>query len=281
MRRFLDPKLVVLIAATISKKNGGTQCMKGVSEEDVEIIIDKARLFSFYLQGKDVFKKYYKQHLVELFLSGKVVYDLLQHLFDVCLVVVALKSYVQEELVYNFSNEELTSFEDIENDNKQNHPIKKSKRTTQAYEEKATGDTYLDAGVLNVQHHLAIRSETPKNDFLSTNEWTGRKDRRHKGKKKTLEGKNQVLSSENIQDSNVQEQIRYVDEGPGEGGTKTVRQVQAEEDDPWGQESIAVGHYPKDGGVLCGTLRTVRHKSRQNRTDHRSWTLGECTRPIG
>ncbi|KAK8672108.1 hypothetical protein V6N13_110482 [Hibiscus sabdariffa] len=55
---FLDPNLVVLIAASISKKNGVTQGMKGVGEEDVKIIIDKARFLSSYLQGKDVFEKY-------------------------------------------------------------------------------------------------------------------------------------------------------------------------------------------------------------------------------
>ncbi|KAK8574588.1 hypothetical protein V6N13_034164 [Hibiscus sabdariffa] len=169
MRTFLDPKFVVLIAATISKKNGGTQGLKRVGEEDVEIIIDKARFLSPYLQGKDVFEKYYKQHLAKYFLAES--------------------------------------------------PHQQSKRITQAYEEKATDDTYLDDGDLNVQHHFEVRSKVtnnsdnipmsntngsvllvtfngcgtleifysndaePESDFLSSDEWTGRKDIRHKGKK--------------------------------------------------------------------------------------------------
>ncbi|KAG4148772.1 hypothetical protein ERO13_D05G304600v2 [Gossypium hirsutum] len=49
--------------------------LKGVSEEDVEIILDKVMMIFCYLQEKDVFEKYYKQHLAKRLLSGKTVSD--------------------------------------------------------------------------------------------------------------------------------------------------------------------------------------------------------------
>eukprot|EP00249_Psilotum_nudum_P021964 c28319_g1_i1 orf=827-3031(+) len=49
--------------------------LKGVSEEDVETILDKVMMLFRYLQEKDVFEKYYKQHLAKRLLSGKSVSD--------------------------------------------------------------------------------------------------------------------------------------------------------------------------------------------------------------
>ncbi|CAH9139316.1 unnamed protein product [Cuscuta epithymum] len=49
--------------------------LKGVSEEDVEILLDKVMTLFRYLQEKDVFEKYYKQHLAKRLLSGKTVSD--------------------------------------------------------------------------------------------------------------------------------------------------------------------------------------------------------------
>ncbi|MQL77050.1 hypothetical protein Taro_009434 [Colocasia esculenta] len=49
--------------------------LKGVSEEDVEIVLDKVMTLFRYLQEKDVFEKYYKQHLAKRLLSGKTVSD--------------------------------------------------------------------------------------------------------------------------------------------------------------------------------------------------------------
>ncbi|XP_076935501.1 cullin-3A-like [Bidens hawaiensis] len=45
--------------------------LKGVSEEDVEVAFDKVMMLFRYLQEKDVFEKYYKQHLAKRLLSGK------------------------------------------------------------------------------------------------------------------------------------------------------------------------------------------------------------------
>jgi cullin 3 len=49
--------------------------LKGVTEEDVEVILDKVMMLFRYLQEKDVFEKYYKQHLAKRLLSGKTVSD--------------------------------------------------------------------------------------------------------------------------------------------------------------------------------------------------------------
>ncbi|KAL2559542.1 Cullin-3A [Forsythia ovata] len=49
--------------------------LKGVKEEDIELILDKVMMLFRYLQEKDVFEKYYKQHLAKRLLSGKTVPD--------------------------------------------------------------------------------------------------------------------------------------------------------------------------------------------------------------
>jgi len=49
--------------------------LKGVSEDDVEVVLDKVMMLFRYLQEKDVFEKYYKQHLAKRLLSGKTVSD--------------------------------------------------------------------------------------------------------------------------------------------------------------------------------------------------------------
>ncbi|KAH7436226.1 hypothetical protein KP509_05G009200 [Ceratopteris richardii] len=49
--------------------------LKGVSEEDVETVLDKVMMLFRYLQEKDVFEKYYKQHLAKRLLSSKSVSD--------------------------------------------------------------------------------------------------------------------------------------------------------------------------------------------------------------
>lgn len=49
--------------------------LKGVSEEDVDVLLDKVMMLFRYLQEKDVFEKYYKQHLAKRLLSGKTISD--------------------------------------------------------------------------------------------------------------------------------------------------------------------------------------------------------------
>ncbi|KAK8587419.1 hypothetical protein V6N13_086406 [Hibiscus sabdariffa] len=156
----------------------------------------------------------------------------------------------------------------IENEARQKHLAEQNKRTFQAYAEKAADglhDACLDAGNLDVQQHLAPRSVVTNNlesiptsvangptvtvtsnmsgtlanlkQGLPNDEWVGRKGRRHKGNNKLLDGKYQVMPSENqniqVRSShgNVEEQVRCVDGVPRQGSTKTLRQLQAEEDD--------------------------------------------------
>ncbi|KAH7431373.1 hypothetical protein KP509_08G045100 [Ceratopteris richardii] len=47
--------------------------LKGVTEEDVESLLDKVMMLFRYLQEKDIFEKYYKQHLAKRLLSAKSV----------------------------------------------------------------------------------------------------------------------------------------------------------------------------------------------------------------
>ncbi|KAG9147355.1 hypothetical protein Leryth_021426 [Lithospermum erythrorhizon] len=49
--------------------------LKGVSEEEIDTILDKVMMLFRYLQEKDVFEKYYKQHLAKRLLSGKTISD--------------------------------------------------------------------------------------------------------------------------------------------------------------------------------------------------------------
>jgi cullin 3 len=47
--------------------------LKGVSEEDVEILLDKVMVLFWYLQEKDMFGMYYKQYLAKRLLSVRTV----------------------------------------------------------------------------------------------------------------------------------------------------------------------------------------------------------------
>ena len=49
--------------------------MKGTSEEEVEAVLDKVVMLFRYLQEKDVFEKYYKQHLAKRLLGGRSISD--------------------------------------------------------------------------------------------------------------------------------------------------------------------------------------------------------------
>jgi cullin 3 len=49
--------------------------LKGVSDEEVEIVLDKVMVLFRFIQDKDVFEKYYKQHLAKRLLLGRSVSD--------------------------------------------------------------------------------------------------------------------------------------------------------------------------------------------------------------
>ena len=47
--------------------------LKGASEDDVDATLDRAMVLFRFLQEKDLFEKYYKQHLAKRLLSGRTV----------------------------------------------------------------------------------------------------------------------------------------------------------------------------------------------------------------
>jgi len=49
--------------------------LKGASEEEVEKTLDKVMMLFRFIQEKDVFEKYYKQHLAKRLLLGRSVSD--------------------------------------------------------------------------------------------------------------------------------------------------------------------------------------------------------------
>ena len=49
--------------------------LKGASEDDVEVVLDKVMILFRFLQEKDVFEKYYKHHLAKRLLGGKTTSD--------------------------------------------------------------------------------------------------------------------------------------------------------------------------------------------------------------
>ncbi|XP_077224374.1 cullin-3A-like [Tasmannia lanceolata] len=65
----LNPRSPEFISLFVDEKL--RKGLKGVSEDEVEIVLDKVMMLFRYLQEKDVFEKYYKQHLAKRLLSGK------------------------------------------------------------------------------------------------------------------------------------------------------------------------------------------------------------------
>ena len=49
------------------------QALKGSNEDEVDAMLDRVMMLFRYLQEKDVFEKYYKQHLAKRLLSGRAV----------------------------------------------------------------------------------------------------------------------------------------------------------------------------------------------------------------
>ncbi|GAM26563.1 hypothetical protein SAMD00019534_097380 [Acytostelium subglobosum LB1] len=69
----LNPKSPEYISLFIDEKL--KKGLKGVSEEEVDILLDKILMLFRFIQEKDVFEKYYKQHLAKRLLLGRSVSD--------------------------------------------------------------------------------------------------------------------------------------------------------------------------------------------------------------
>ncbi|MCO5592501.1 hypothetical protein L7F22_046504 [Adiantum nelumboides] len=106
--------------------------LKGVSEEDVESILDKVMMLFRYLQEKDVFEKYYKQHLAKRLLSGKSVSDDAERS-----LIVKLKT----ECGYQFTSKLEGMFTDM----------KTSKDTMQGFNAVVSNTDSSDSPTLSVQ----------------------------------------------------------------------------------------------------------------------------------
>ncbi|KAI3931340.1 hypothetical protein MKX01_040257 [Papaver californicum] len=106
--------------------------LKGVSEEDVEIVLDKVMMLFRYLQEKDVFEKYYKQHLAKRLLSQKTVSDDAERS-----LIVKLKT----ECGYQFTSKLEGMFTDM----------KTSQDTMQGFYASQGGETTADTPTLGVQ----------------------------------------------------------------------------------------------------------------------------------
>ena len=49
--------------------------VKGMTEQDIELVLDKTMVLFRFLQEKDMFERYYKQHLAKRLLLNKSVSD--------------------------------------------------------------------------------------------------------------------------------------------------------------------------------------------------------------
>ena len=66
-----DVVKLVKLGSPLSWEGSARQGLKGTSEDDVEAVLDRVMMLFRYLQEKDVFEKYYKQHLAKRLLSGR------------------------------------------------------------------------------------------------------------------------------------------------------------------------------------------------------------------
>ncbi|KAK1609054.1 hypothetical protein QYE76_032727 [Lolium multiflorum] len=105
--------------------------MKDANEEDVETVLDKVMMLFRYLQEKDLFEKYYKQHLAKRLLSGRAASDDSERS-----MLVKLKT----ECGYQFTSKLEGMFTDL----------KTSQDTTQGFYAANPSDT-ADAPLISVQ----------------------------------------------------------------------------------------------------------------------------------
>jgi cullin 3 len=69
----LNPKSPEFISLFIDEKL--KKGLKGVSDEEIEVVLDKVMMLFRFIQEKDVFEKYYKQHLAKRLLLSRSVSD--------------------------------------------------------------------------------------------------------------------------------------------------------------------------------------------------------------
>ncbi|KAG8043696.1 hypothetical protein GUJ93_ZPchr0458g22500 [Zizania palustris] len=104
--------------------------LKGANEEDVETVLDKVMILFRYLHEKDVFEKYYKQHLAKRLLSGKSTSDEAER---------SILGKLKTECGYQFTSKLEVMFTDL----------KKSQDTMQSFYANFCG--YTDGPTISVQ----------------------------------------------------------------------------------------------------------------------------------
>ena len=67
MPKLLSPKLVYICVVCV--------CVMQMSEQEIENVLDKSMVLFRFLQEKDVFERYYKQHLAKRLLLNKSLSD--------------------------------------------------------------------------------------------------------------------------------------------------------------------------------------------------------------
>ncbi|EES14624.1 hypothetical protein BDA96_07G059000 [Sorghum bicolor] len=106
--------------------------VKEANEEDLETVLDKVMMLFRYLQEKDLFEKYYKQHLAKRLLSGKNASDDSERS-----MLVKLKT----ECGYQFTSKLEGMFNDL----------KTSEDTTQGFYASTSSELLADAPTISVQ----------------------------------------------------------------------------------------------------------------------------------
>ncbi|PSC70166.1 cullin 3 [Micractinium conductrix] len=89
--------------------------LKGMSEDDIEVVLDKGIMLFRYLQEKDVFEKYYKQHLAKRLLHGRSSSEDAEQL---------LLTKLKTECGYQFTSKLETMFGDIKLSREKMHDFK-------------------------------------------------------------------------------------------------------------------------------------------------------------
>ncbi|KAK9814178.1 hypothetical protein WJX72_001668 [[Myrmecia] bisecta] len=124
--------------------------LKDMSEDDVEGVLDKVMMLFRYLQEKDVFEKYYKQHLAKRLLSNRTVSDEAERS-----LLVKLKT----ECGYQFTSKLESMFNDIKTSRESMQDFKNRNRGSEA-------GTSADAGAPRPEDELELTVQV-----LTTGSW--------------------------------------------------------------------------------------------------------------
>lgn len=89
--------------------------VKGTSEDETESVLDKVMMLFRFIQEKDIFEKYYKQHLAKRLLLGRSVSDdsersMISKLKTECGFQVQLSTFLPGSLISSFRHSSHLTF---------------------------------------------------------------------------------------------------------------------------------------------------------------------------